>query len=332
MREITFLQAINEAIAEEMERDEKVFVMGEDVKLSAFGTTGGLAKRFGVERVRNTPISEEGFVGAGIGAAITGYRPVVEVQIATFFWVAMDQICNQASKLRYMSGGQASLPITLRTVCGAIGSGAAQHSETMYANFLNTPGLKVIAASTPYDCKGMLKSAIRDNNPVLVFEHLKLGGKKGDVPQEEYLIPLGKANIVREGKDVTLVGISWTVDLALQAAEKLAAEGISAEVIDLRTIVPWDKEAILKSVRKTGRLVVVDEAHKTGSVASEISASIVEEAFDALKAPIRRVCSLDVPIPFSPAMENYVIPDVDKVLSATHEVMSGAEVSAHSRA
>lgn len=332
MREITFLQAINEAIAEEMARDEKVFVMGEDVKLSAFGTTGGLAKRFGVERVRNTPISEEGFVGAGIGAAITGYRPVVEVQIATFFWVAMDQICNQASKLRYMSGGQASLPITLRTVCGAIGSGAAQHSETMYANFLNTPGLKIIAASTPYDCKGMLKSAIRDDNPVLVFEHLKLGGKKGDVPAEEYLIPLGKANTVRKGKDVTMVGISWTVDVALQAAEKLAAEGIEAEVIDLRTIVPWDKEAILKSVAKTGRLVIVDEAHKTGSVASEISATVAEEAFDALKAPIRRVCSLDVPVPFSPAMENYVIPDVNKVLSAAREVMSRAAVPANSRA
>jgi pyruvate/2-oxoglutarate/acetoin dehydrogenase E1 component len=326
MREITFLQAINEAIAEEMARDEKVFVMGEDVKLSAFGTTGGLEKRFGAERIRNTPISEEGFVGAGIGAAITGYRPIVEVQIATFFWVAMDQICNQASKLRYMSGGQAKLPITLRTVCGVIGSGAAQHSETMYANFLNTPGLKIVAASNPYDCKGLLKSAIRDDNPVLLFEHLKLGGKKGHVPQEEYLIPLGEAKIVQEGSDITLVGIAWTVDLALQAAEKLAADGISAEVIDLRTIVPWDKKTILDSVKKTGRLVIIDEAHKTGSVASEISATVAEEAFDSLKAPIRRVCSLDVPIPFSPPMENYVIPDVHKVQSAVREVLSTAHV------
>jgi pyruvate/2-oxoglutarate/acetoin dehydrogenase E1 component len=327
MREITFLQAVNEAIAEEMARDEKVFVMGEDVKLSAFGTTGGLAQRFGVERVRNTPISEEGFVGAGIGAAITGYRPVIEVQIATFFWVAMDQICNQASKLRYMSGGQAKLPITLRTVCGVIGSGAAQHSETMYANFLNTPGLKIVAASNPYDCKGLLKSAIRDDNPVLLFEHLKLGGKKGQVPEEEYLVPLGEAKVVREGNDVTMVGIAWTVDVALQAAEKLTAEGISAEVIDLRTIVPWDKERILRSVNKTGRLVIVDEAHKTGSVASEISATVVEEAFDSLKAPIRRVCSLDVPIPFSPPMEGFVIPDVDKVLTAVREVMSATSVA-----
>jgi pyruvate/2-oxoglutarate/acetoin dehydrogenase E1 component len=327
MREITFLQAINEAIAEEMTRDEKVFVMGEDVKLSAFGTTGGLAEKFGVERIRNTPISEEGVVGAGIGAAITGYRPIIEVQIATFFWVAMDQICNQASKLRYMSGGQAKLPITLRTVCGVIGSGAAQHSETMYANFLNTPGLKIVAASNPYDCKGLLKSAIRDDNPVLLFEHLKLGGKKGMVPDEEYLVPLGEANVVREGKDVTMIVIAWTVDLALQAAEKMAAEGVSVEVIDLRTIVPWDKERILKSVKKTGRLVIVDEAHKTGSVASEISATVVEEVFDSLKAPIRRVCSLDVPIPFSPPMEAYVIPDVDKVQGAVREVMSAASVA-----
>jgi len=197
----------------------------------------------------------------------------------------------------------------------------------MYANFLNTPGLKIVAASNPYDCKGLLKSAIRDDNPVLLFEHLKLGGKKGMVPDEEYLIPLGEAKVVREGKDVTMVGIAWTVDLALQAAEKLASEGVSVEVIDLRTIVPWDKERILKSVRKTGRIVIVDEAHKTGSVASEISASIVEEAFDHLKAPIRRVCSLDVPIPFSPPMENYVIPDVDKVQAAVREVMSATPVA-----
>ena len=328
MREITFLQAVNEAIAEEMERDEKVFVMGEDVKLSAFGTTGGLAQRFGVERVRNTPISEEGFVGAGIGAAITGYRPVIEVQIATFFWVAMDQICNQASKLRYMSGGQAMLPITLRTVCGVIGSGRRSAlGDHVREVLLNTPGLKIIAASNPYDCKGLLKSAIRDDNPVLLFEHLKLGGKKGHVPEEEYLVPIGEAKVVREGKDVTLVGIAWTVDVALQAADKLAAEGVSAEVIDLRTIVPWDKARILKSVAKTGRLVLVDEAHKTGSVASEISATVAEEAFDSLKAPIRRVCSLDVPIPFSPPMENYVIPDVEKVVSATREVLSATPVA-----
>jgi acetoin:2,6-dichlorophenolindophenol oxidoreductase subunit beta len=331
MREIAFVQAINEAISEEMARDQRVFVMGEDVRLSAFGTTGGLVEKYGPERVRNTPISEAGFVGAGIGAAITGYRPVVEIQIASFFWVAMDQICNQASKLRYMSGGQAVLPLTLRTVCGVIGSAAAQHSETMYANFLNTPGLKLAAPSTPYDAKGMLKSAIRDDNPVLFFEHLRLGAKKGPVPEEEYLVPLGKAAVVQQGKDVTLIAIAWMVDLALDAAKKLAEEGISAEVIDLRSIAPLDKETILASVAKTGRVVIVDEAHKTGSVASEIAATIAEEAFSSLRAPIRRVCSLDVPIPFSPPMENYVIPDAGKIIAAVHTVLEPAAAHATRR-
>jgi pyruvate dehydrogenase E1 component beta subunit len=323
VREITFVQAINEAIAEEMTRDERVFVMGEDVRLSAFGTTGGLVEKFGPERVRNTPISETGFVGAGIGAAITGYRPVVEIQIATFFWVAMDQICNQASKLRYMSGGQATLPITLRTVNGVIGSAAAQHSETMYSNFLNTPGLKIAVPSNPHDAKGMLKAAIRDDNPVLFFEHLRLGAKKGPVPETDYLVPLGKAAVVREGKDVTLIAIAWMVDIALDAAKKLEADGISAEVIDVRSLVPLDKDTILGSVRKTGRAVVIDEAHKTGSAASEIAATIAEEAFSALRAPVRRVCSLDVPIPFSPAMENFVIPDSAKVIAAVQDVLAG---------
>jgi pyruvate dehydrogenase E1 component beta subunit len=323
VREITFVQAINEAISEEMTRDERVFVMGEDVRLSAFGTTGGLVEKFGPERVRNTPISETGFVGAGIGAAITGYRPVVEIQIATFFWVAMDQICNQASKLRYMSGGQATLPITLRTVNGVIGSAAAQHSETMYSNFLNTPGLKIAVPSNPHDAKGMLKAAIRDDNPVLFFEHLRLGAKKGPVPETDYLVPLGKAAVVREGKDVTLIAIAWMVDIALDAAKTLEADGISAEVIDVRSLVPLDKDTIVGSVRKTGRAVVIDEAHKTGSAASEIAATIAEEAFSALRAPVRRVCSLDVPIPFSPGMENFVIPDIAKVIAAVQDVLAG---------
>ena len=215
MREITFVQGINEAIAEEMRRDPKVFVMGEDVRLSAFGTTGGLVEEFGPERVRNTPISEAGFVGAGIGAAITGYRPVVEVQIASFFWVTMDQICNQMAKLRYMSGGQAKIPITLRTVCGVIGSAAAQHSETMYSSFLNVPGLKIAVPSNAHDAKGMLKAAIREDNPVLFFEHLRLGAKKGPVPDGDFTVPLGKAAVLREGKDVTIVALAWMVDLAM---------------------------------------------------------------------------------------------------------------------
>jgi pyruvate dehydrogenase E1 component beta subunit len=328
MREITFVQAINEAIAEEMTRDERVFIMGEDVRLSAFGSTGGLVEKFGPERVRNTPISETGFVGAGIGAALTGQRPVVEIQIASFFWVAMDQVCNQASKLRYMSGGQATLPITLRTVNGVIGSAGAQHSETMYANFLNTPGLKIAAPSTPYDAKGMLKAAIRDDNPVLFFEHLRLGAKKGLVPETDYLVPLGKAAVVKEGKNISLIAIAWMLDLALDAAKKLEAEGISTEVIDVRTLVPLDKEIVLASAEKTGRVVVIDEAHKTGSAASEIAATIGEEAFGYLRAPVRRVCSLDVPIPFSPPMENFVIPDVTKVLAAAHDVLEPASAAA----
>ncbi len=324
MREITFLQAINEAITEEMARDERVFVMGEDVRLSAFGTTRGLVEKFGSQRVRNTPISETGFVGAGIGAALAGFRPVVEIQIASFFWVAMDQICNQASKLRYMSGGQTTLPLTLCTVNGVIGSAAAQHSEVMYPSFLNTPGLKVAVPSTPYDAKGMLKAAIRDDGPVLFFEHLRLGAKKGPVPETEYLVPLEKAAVARPGAHITLIAIAWMVDLALEAAKSLEAEGISAEVIDVRMIVPLDKETILGSVAKTGRVVVVDEAHKTGSAASEIAATIAEEAFGSLRAPIRRVCSLDVPIPFSPPIENFVIPDVTKIIAAAHGVLESA--------
>lgn len=322
MREITYIQAINEAIREEMERDPAVFVMGEDVQLSAFGSTSGLLEKFGAERVRNTPISEAGFVGAGIGAALTGYRPIVEIQIASFFWVAMDQVCNEASKIQYMSGGQTKLPLTIRTLYGVIGSGAAQHSETMYSSFLNVPGLKIAIPTTPYDAKGMLKSAIRDNNPVLFFEHMRLGGKKGPVPEGEYLVPLGKAAIVREGKDVTIAAIGWAVDLALDAAKKFEGEGVSAEVIDVRCLVPMDKEAILGSVRKTGRLVVVDEAHKTGCAGTEIVAIAAEEAFSSLRAPIRRVASHDVPIPFAPAMENFVIPSVEKIHAAAKELLA----------
>ncbi|MBI3949041.1 MAG: alpha-ketoacid dehydrogenase subunit beta [Acidobacteria bacterium] len=321
MREITYVQAINEAITEEMERDERVFLMGEDIRLSAFGQTAGLVERFGPERVRNTPISETGFVGAGIGAALTGFRPIVEIQIASFFWVTMDQVCNQASKLRYMSGGQATLPLTIRSLYGVIGSAAAQHSETLYSSFLNVPGLKIAVPSTPYDVKGMLKTAIRDDNPVLFFEHMRLGAKKGPVPEEEYLVPLGQASVVREGSDATVVAIGWMVDLALEAATSLAAEGISVEVVDVRSLVPLDRETILQSVGKTGRLVVADEAHKTGSAASEIAAVVAEEGFALLRAPIKRVTALDTPIPFSPVMEQFVIPDAGKIAAAVRQVL-----------
>ncbi len=321
MRQITYVQAINEAIAEEMSRDGRVFLMGEDVQIAAFGTTVGLVEKFGSERVRNTPISETGFVGAGIGAALTGFRPIVEVQLASFLWVAMDQICNQASKIRYMSGGQANLPLTIRSLNGVIGSAAAQHSETLYSTFLNVPGLKIAAPSTPYDAKGMLKTAIRDDNPVLFFEHLKLGAKKGEVPEEEYLVPLGKASIVREGSDATVVAIAWMVDIALEAATKLSEEKISVEVIDVRSLAPLDHQTILQSIGKTGRLVIVDEAHKTGSAAAEIAAFIAEEGFSSLRAPIKRIAGLDVPIPFSPPMEQFVIPTPEKVVTAVQEIV-----------
>jgi pyruvate dehydrogenase E1 component beta subunit len=233
----------------------------------------------------------------------------------------MDQICNQMAKLRYMSGGQATLPITLRAVCGVIGSAAAQHSETMYSSFLNVPGLKIVAPSNPHDAKGMLKAAIREDNPVLFFEHLRLGAKKGQVPDGDYTVPLGKAAVLREGKDVTIIAIAWMVDLALEAAAKLAENGVSAEVIDVRSLVPLDKETIYASVKKTGRAVVVDEAHKTGSAASEIAACIGEDLFGSLRAPVRRVCSLDVPIPFSPSMENYVIPNTGQIVDAVASVL-----------
>ena len=270
MREITFVQAINEAMVEEMARDPKVFVMGEDVRMPPFGTTAGLVEKFGEERVRNTPISEAGFVGAGIGAALTGYRPVIDIGFANFFFVAMDQICNQAAKVHYMSGGQNRVPLTIRCGNGVVGGAAAQHSETVYSTFLNTPGLKLVMPSNAYDAKGLLKSAIRDDNPVLFFEHLRLYGKKGLVPEEEYLVPLGKAATVQSGTDLTIVAIGYMVDLALQAATRLAKDGISAEVIDVRSLVPFDAEAVLQSVRKTGHVVIVDEAHRTGSMASEM--------------------------------------------------------------
>jgi pyruvate/2-oxoglutarate/acetoin dehydrogenase E1 component len=328
MREITLVQAINEAMAEEMQRDPKVFVMGEDVRIPPFGTTTGLLEKFGPDRVRNTPIAEAGFLGAAIGAALTGYRPIVEAGMVTFFFVAMDQICNQAAKISYMSGGQSRVPLTIRCGNGAVGGAAAQHSETGYGMFLNTPGLKLVMPSTPYDAKGLLKSAIRDDNPVLFFEHLRLYSKKGPVPQEEYLVPLGKAATVRSGTDVSIVAIGYMVDLAVQAASKLAQDGISAEVIDVRSLVPLDKETIAASVRKTGRVVVVDEAHKTGSMASEIAACLAEEAFDALKAPIRRVTAFDVPVPFSSAMEQYAIPSAERITAAALQLLEGRTAQA----
>ncbi len=322
MRTISFTRAINEALAEEMERDPAVFVMGEDVRVGAFAATRGLVERFGPERVRNTPLSEAGFAGAGVGAALAGLRPVVEIEFASFFYCCWDQVCNQAGKLRYMSGGQARLPITFRCVYGATGSAAAQHSEVVYPQFLSAPGLKIVVPSDPADMKGLLKAAIRDDNPVLVFEHGRLGATHGPVPDGDHVVPLGAGAVKREGKDVTAIAIGAMVPKTLAVAERLAGEGISVEVFDPRTLVPLDEEGMLRSVAKTGRVVIVDEGHTRGGAAADLAAIIVDRGFDLLNAPIKRVTALDVPIPFSPPLEQYVLPDETKIEAAIRAVLA----------
>jgi len=322
MPQISFIQAINQALAEEMERDPLTFLMGEDVVLGAFGATRGLIGKFGPVRVRNTPISEAGFVGAAVGAAMAGTRPICEVEFASFFYCAFDQVCNQAAKLRYMSGGQATMQITFRAVFGAMGGAAAQHSETVYAQFLSVPGLKLVVPSGPADMKGLLKSAIRDPNPVIVFEHGALGALKEEVPAGEYLVPLGKAAIKRAGEQVTVVAIGAMVPKALKAADDLAKEGISVEVLDPRTLIPLDEAAILASVEKTNRVVIADEGHLRGGAAADIAAIIAEKGFDFLDAPVTRVASLDVPIPFSPPLERAAIADQQRIAAAVHSLVN----------
>ena len=321
MPQINYIQAINSALAEEMERDPLTFLMGEDVILGAFGATKGLIDKFGPVRVRNTPISEAGFVGAAVGAAMAGTRPICEVEFASFFYCAFDQVCNQAAKLRYMSGGQATMPITFRAVYGAMGGAAAQHSETVYAQFLSVPGLKLVVPSGPSDMKGLLKSAIRDNNPVIVFEHGGLGGLKEEVPGGDHLVPLGKAAIKREGEHVTVVAIGAMVSKTMKVAAKLAKEGISVEVIDPRTLIPLDEEAILASVEKTNRVVIADEGHLRGGAAADIAAIIADKGFDYLDAPVKRVTALDVPIPFSPPLEKAAVPDEARIEAGIREIV-----------
>ncbi len=318
---MTFIQAIQEALIEEMERDPLTFLMGEDVVLAVFGATRGLYERFGPMRVRNTPISEIGFVGAAVGAAMAGARPICEVEFASFFYCAFDQVCNQAAKLRYMSGGQAKIPVTFRAVYGSAGSAAAQHSETVYSQFLNVPGLKLAVPSDPADAKGLLKSAIRDDNPVIVFEHVGLGGLRGEVPEGEHLVALGQAAIKRPGTDITAIAIGAMVSRTLAVAEKLAADGISVEVVDPRTLMPLDEETLLASVAKTSRVIVADEAHLRGSAASEIAAIIAEKGFDLLDAPVKRVASLDVPVPFSPVLEQRAVAREAAIESAIRELL-----------
>ncbi len=317
-----FIQAINQALFEEMERDPLTFVLGEDVVLSAFGATKGLIDKFGAKRVRNTPIAEAGFVGAAVGAAMAGTRPICEVEFASFFYCAFDQVCNQAAKLRYMSGGQARLPLTFRCVFGAMGGAAAQHSETVYAQFLSVPGLKIVVPSGPADVKGLLKSAIRDDNPVIVFEHGGLGRLREEIPAGDYLVPLGKAAIKRPGESVTVIAIGAMVPKALKVADKLAKENISVEIVDPRTLIPLDEDTILASVEKTNRAVVVDEGHLRGGAATDLAAMIAEKGFDFLDGPVKRVTSLDVPIPFSPPLEKAAIADEARIEAAIRELMS----------
>lgn len=324
MREITVRDALREALREEMQRDKAVFLLGEDIGRywgGAFGVTKGLAEEFGDDRVRDTPISENAIIGVGIGAAITGMRPVTEIMFGDLSALAMDQICNQAAKIRYMFGGQASVPLVVRTPFGAGVNIASHHSQSLEAWFMHTPGLFVAVPSTPYDAKGLLKTAIRGNDPVLFVEHKLLYPLKGMIPEDDYIVPLGVADVKRQGKDITVIATLFMVHKALAAAEQLREEGISVEVVDPRTLTPLDKQTIVKSVRKTGRLVIVSEDAKTAGVSAEIAAVVGEEALDYLDAPIKRVAEPDTPIPFSPALEKAVIPDEKSIVKAVKETV-----------
>ena len=312
MAETVFVEAINQATAEEMRRDETVFIMGEDIRRAVYGSTANLLSEFGEKRVLDTPLSENGFFGAAVGASLVGSRPIVET-LTSFMWVAMDQLVSQAAKMRYMFGGQATLPVVYRALMMYGGGAAAHHSDRSYPMFMNMPGFKVVVPSNPADMKGLLKTAVRDNDPVIVFEDGTLYGSRGEVPEGEHLVPFGQAKIVKEGTDCTVVGVAAGVGHALTAANNLSKEGISVEVIDPRTLVPLDKATILQSVAKTGRLVIVDPAHKVCSAASEISSIVAEEGFWDLQAPIQKIASEQVHIPFSPALEKLVYPDVDKI-------------------
>ena len=328
LREITFREAVGEALAQEMRRDSRIFLMGEDLQVFFGGGPLGVTpsekflKQFGPERVRDTPISESAFIGAGVGAAVTGMKPVVELMFVDFFGVAMDQIYNQAAKMRYMFGGQTKVPLVIRTTIGAGLSASVHHSQCLYSIFAHVPGLKVVVPSTPYDAKGLLITAIRDDDPVMFFEHKVLYSIEGNVPEEPYMIPFGKADIKKEGDDITLVATARMLHVALAAAKKLEEDGISLEVIDPRTIVPLDKQTIVSSVKKTSRIIIVDEDYERCGLASEIAAIVSDEAFDYLDAPVKRIATPNVPIPFSPVLEKYVIPSEEKIIKVAKEIIS----------
>jgi acetoin:2,6-dichlorophenolindophenol oxidoreductase subunit beta len=314
-REITFAQAINEALAEEMRRDPAVFIIGEDVAEAGtpFKVLSGLVKEFGKERVIDSPISEAGITGITVGAAMTGMRPVVDIMFGDFITLTMDQMVNQAAKTHYMSGGKLKVPMVMRTTLGASRRSAAQHSQSLHAWFSHIPGLKVVLPSTPYDAKGLLKAAIRDDNPVAFFEDKMMYQLKGPVPEDDYTIPLGLADIKRQGQDITIVATSSMVQVSLRAAEILATTGISAEVLDVRTTVPLDKKTLIDSAKKTSRAIVVDEGYERYGVTAEIAAVIADGAFYYLDAPVKRMGAMDVPVPFSPVLEDQTVPTAESV-------------------
>lgn len=324
MREITYRDAVREAMCEEMRRDENVFFMGEDIGVycGAFGVSKGMIQEFGEERVRETPIAETAFVGAGIGAAITGMRPIVELMFSDFMAVCYDQIINQAAKMHFMFAGKVQVPMVIRTPAGGGTGAAAQHSQSLEQMYCHVPGLKVVAPSTPYDAKGLLKSAIRDNNTVIFLEQKRLYKEKGLVPEEEYTIPLGKADIKRQGGDVSIITYGRTVQMSLLAAERLAKDGIEAEVLDLRTLSPLDTGAVIETARKTKRVVVVHESVQFAGFGGEIVSTIADsEAFYYLDAPIKRVGGLYCPIPFNPQLEGSVFPTPEKIETAVRSIL-----------
>lgn len=327
-RQEYFIKAMGEGLRDAMREDPSVVVLGEDVDRSIIGATRGLIDEFGADRVRNTPISEATFVGACVGASAVGLRPVVDLMVGSFFYVAMDQVANQAAKLRYMSGGQVDLPIVYFTMSGPSGSAAAQHSENPHPMLMNVAGLKIVMPSTPYDAKGLMYAAVRDPDPVVYFQDAVLGGTRGPVPEGAYEVPIGVADVKRRGRDVTVVAIGALVPKALKVAARLEKEGVSVEVVDPRTLVPLDKDIILDSVGRTGRLVVCDNARLTCSAASEIVAMVTESAFDVLKAPPQRVAWEDVPVPFSPVLEKRVLVDEERIRAAVAKTLSAGSVKA----
>ena len=320
MAEKIFAEAINEAIAEEMRRDSNVFIMGEDIRLSVYGATANLYKEFGEERVLDTPLSENGFFGAAIGASLVGMRPIVET-VTSFMWVAMDQLISQAAKMRYMFGGQTKVPLTLFARSGGGTGHAAQHSSAFYSILAHIPGLKVVTPTDPYSVKGLLSAAIRDDDPVFVVNDKKLINMTGFVPDEDYQIELGKGRCLKEGSDITLVGMSYTTVVCQEAAEKLKEIGVDAEVIDLLSLSPLDEDIIIESVKKTNRIVIVDEDNPKASIASEVAAIVSDKAFDYLDAPVKRVTAPHTPVPYSKKLENEFMPDSDDVLQTVKNIL-----------